>query len=136
MAALETGRPIAEQRPLAELVAQLSQDVSQLVRQEIELAKREAAEKLRGFWAGASSVALGGVICHVGVLALTAALILLLAEAMSGWLAALIVGVVHTAIGALLLRRGAARLNELRLEPEQVTASLRNDVEVFKEAIR
>ena len=136
MAAVETERRVPEERPLAELIGQLSQDVSQLVRQEVELAKREAGEKLRGFWAGASSAAVGGVICHVGALALTAGLILLLAQAVSGWLAALIVGVVYSAIGAVLLRRGTTRLHELRLAPEQTTASLRDDVEAIKEAVR
>jgi len=136
MSALESEGAVTAEASLKDLVTQLSRDVSSLVRQEVELAKREAGDKLRGLWLGASSAALGGVIFHIGVLALTAALILALARAVPGWLAALIVGVVYSAAGGLLLRRGTTRLHELRVEPEKVTESLREDVDAIKEAVR
>jgi len=125
-----------EDRSLAELFTQLSRDVSSLVRQEAELAKREAGEKLKTLRDGGSSAAIGGVICHIGALAFTAAVILLLGHAVPGWLSALIVAVVYLGVGGLLLRRGTTRLRELRLEPERLESSLRNDVEAIKEAVR
>jgi Putative Actinobacterial Holin-X, holin superfamily III len=134
MATLDAGKPVVEERSLGELVSQLTRDVSLLVRQEVELTKREVGEKLRSLWAGGSSAAAGGVICHIGALAVTAALILLLAEATPAWLAALIVGVVYFAVGGVLLRRGTARLHDVQLEPVETTERLKRDVEAIKEA--
>lgn len=127
-------RPAAAERPLTEVVTQLSKDLSLLVRQEVGLAKREAAEKLRALLSGVASAAIGGLILHIGALALTAALILLLGQAVPAWLAALIVGVVYVALGALLLRQGTSRLREVRLEPEKSAENLKRDVEAIKHA--
>src|SRR5512134_250980 len=89
-------------RSMGEVASGLARDVSLLVRQELELAKTEMREKARiavpavGMFVGAAIVAL----CAAG--ALTAFLIVALAEAVDAWLAALIVGVVLAAAAALL----------------------------------
>src|SRR5437868_13678888 len=82
----------------AELFKQLSDQTSRLVRDEIELAKAELAQK--GKSAGIGAGMFGGA-AFFGVYALgalTATAILALSTAVAGWLAALIVTVAYGAI--------------------------------------
>jgi hypothetical protein len=120
-------------QPIGELVKQLSEQTSTLVRQEIELAKTEMAE--RGKAAGKGAGILGGASV-VGLLAagaLTAFLILLLAEAMDAWLAALIVAVVYAIGAAVLAETGRGRLREgMPPTPEQTIESVKEDAQWAK----
>src|SRR4051812_34416877 len=78
-------------RGTGELVKQLSSQVSTLVRQEVELAKVELAEKGKKAGAGAGMFGGAGVAGLMAFGALTAFLILVLALAMPAWGAALLV---------------------------------------------
>lgn len=80
-----------EERPTANLVKDLSRQGSQLVRQEIQLAKTELAEKAQH--AGVAAMALAGAAAGalLALGALTAFLILALDGAMPAWGAALLV---------------------------------------------
>lgn len=129
----ERGGPI-EERPFSELVAQLSRDGSMLVKQEIALAKQELADKAETVQKHAAAMALGGVVLYTGSLALTAGLVLLLAEVVPAWLSALFVGVALATIGAVLLLRGKRKLSELSLRPEQSIRSVQRDIAAVKEA--
>jgi len=117
-------------RPTGELVKQLSEQTSTLVRQEIELARTELSE--RGKAAGLGAGILGGAGLF-GVLALgafTACLILLLAQAMDAWVAALIVTVAYGAVAAVLALRGRDRIREsMPPTPEETVESVKEDVQ-------
>ena len=89
------------ERPIGELMRELSAQTSTLVRQELELAKLELTEKGKQAGIGAGMFGGAGVVGLYAVGALTACLVLALATAVTGWLAALIV-----AVG---LRRGGRR---------------------------
>jgi hypothetical protein len=52
------------------------------------------------------------------------------------WAAATAVGVALSALGALLLLRGKARLARLDLKPEKALESVRRDVDAVQEAAR
>jgi hypothetical protein len=125
----------AQERPLGELVSQLVRDGSELVRQEVALGKREMAENLNGFKRQLAAMAAGGVMAVLGGLALTAALILLLAQFMPSWVAALIVGVLLSAGAGIALARGKAKLAQLELMPEKTEQSVRRDIDAIKGAI-
>jgi hypothetical protein len=131
----ERGAPI-EERPLRDLVSQLSRDGSLLVKQEIALAKQELADKADALKVHVASLAIGGVVLYTGVLTLTAGVVLLLAQAVAAWLSALLVGVALATVGAILLLRGKKKLSEIQLQPEQTMTSVRRDVEAVKEATR
>src|SRR3954470_7020327 len=79
----------ADDRPLAELMRDLSQQSTELIRQEIELAKAELRAKGKSAGVGAGMFGAAGLIALFGVGALTACLVLALATAMGAWLAAL-----------------------------------------------
>jgi uncharacterized membrane protein YqjE len=98
------------ERPTSELLKQLSDQTTALVRQEIELAKLEIRDKGKQAGMGAGMFGGAGVFGLYAVGALTAAIILALATFLPGWVAALIVTVVYAAIAGVLALRGKAKV--------------------------
>lgn len=123
------GRQDLRGQPTGELVKQLSEQTSTLVRQEIELAKSELSERGKAAGKGAGLVGGAGVLGLLAAGALTAFVILLLAEAMDAWVAALIVAVVYGAAAALIGLTGRDRIREgMPPTPEQTVKSVKEDV--------
>jgi len=113
-----------------ELVRQLSEQSSQLIRQELDLAKVELTEKGKRAGIGAGILAAAAVAGLFALGALTAFLILLLDEGMDGWVAALIVTAVYTAAAAILVPIGRNRLREsMPPAPEETVESVKEDVQ-------
>ncbi|MFL5835391.1 MAG: phage holin family protein [Solirubrobacteraceae bacterium] len=124
----------ADDRPLAELMRDLSQQSTELIRQEIELAKAELRAKGKSAGVGAGMFGAAGLIAVFGVGALTACLILALATAMDGWLAALIVAVVYLAAAGVAALVGKGKVQEATPPaPEQAIASTKEDVQWTKQ---
>jgi lipopolysaccharide export LptBFGC system permease protein LptF len=120
-------------RSIAELLRQLSQETATLVRQEMELAKAEVAQK--GKKAGVGAVMFGGAgAAGLGTLgAFTAFLILVLNTFMAAWLAALIVTLVYGAVTAVLVMRGKEKVQEAGSPvPEQTAETIKEDIEWAK----
>ena len=124
-------------RPIGELLKQLSQETTTLVHQELELAKAEMAQK--GKQAGVGAGLFGGAAIAVllGLGALTATLIAALDAAMPLWLAALIVGLVWLAVAGGLALQGKSKLQDATPPvPEQTQESVKEDVEWAKTQAR
>jgi VIT1/CCC1 family predicted Fe2+/Mn2+ transporter len=128
----ETDNELRE-RPIGEVAKELTSDLSLLVRQEIELAKAEMAEKGRtaapglGMFGGAGIVAL----CAAG--AITAFLVLVFSLFLPDWAAALIVGAALAAVAYVLIKQGKERVAEAgKPVPEQTIETVKEDVEWAK----
>ena len=120
-------------RPIGELLKQLSNETTTLVRQELELAKAEVAEKGQKAGKGAGMFGGAGVVGFLAAMALTAALIMGLDKAMPNWLAALIVGLVYAAIAGILALQGRNKIQEaVPPVPEQAADSVKEDVQWAK----
>lgn len=120
-------------RPVGDLLRELSEQTAMLVRQELELAKLELTEKGKRAGIGAGMVGGAGAVGLYALGALTAALILLLATAVKGWLAALIVAVVYGAVAGALAFSGKSKVQQaVPPVPEQATESVKEDVEWTK----
>ena len=131
------GRDDLADRPVGELLKQLSEQTSTLVRQEMELAKAELTEKGKRAGIGAGMFGGAGLLGLYAMGALTACLILALAEAMDGWLAALIVAAVYGLIaGGLALTGKEQGSRATPPAPEQATESVKEDVEWAKTRAR
>ena len=91
---------------IGELLKQLSEQTATLVRQELDLAKAEMQQKAKRAGLGLGMIGGGGVVALAAVGALTATLIMLLAEWMDGWIAGLIVTLVYAAVAAVLALQG------------------------------
>jgi hypothetical protein len=116
-------------RPLPELLRQLSQETTHLLKQEIELAKAEVGEKGRQAGKGAGLFGAAGVIGLGAVGALTACFILALDAVMPGWLAALIVAVVYAGVAGVLALQGRNKVKQATPPvPEQTIETLKEDV--------
>ena len=121
-------------RPIGELVKQLSEQTSTLVRKELELARAEMTQKGKMAGIGAGMFGAAGLFGLLALGALTACFILALAEAMTSWLAALIVTAVYAAIAGVLALTGKSKVQEAGPPvPEQAKESMRRDVEWTKE---
>jgi len=120
-------------RPLGELVKQLADQTSTLVRKEIELAKAETTLKAKTAGKGAGLLGAAAVIGLLAAGALTAFLIMLLDGALANWLSALIVAVVFAAIAGILALQGKNRIQRATPPvPEQTVETVKEDVEWAK----
>jgi len=124
-------------RSLGELLKQLSQETTQLVHQELELAKAEIQQKGKQAGAGAGMFGGAGALGLAALGALTACFILALDLIMPAWLAALIVAVVYGIIAFVLVKQGQAKLKQATPPvPEQTIETVKEDVEWAKTQMR
>jgi uncharacterized membrane protein YqjE len=117
----------------ADLVKQLTEQTSRLVRNEVELAKVELAEKGKRAGIGAGMFGGAGVFGLYALGALTAAAIAALATAVDTWLAALIVAVVWAAIAGVMALTGKKKVQQaVPPVPEDTVESVKEDVQWTK----
>ena len=125
------------EKPLGELVQDLSRQTSTLIRQEMRLAQAELAEKGRHAGKGAGMFGGAGAVALYGVGALVAAAILGLATVLEPWIAAAAVGVALLLVAGLLALTGKKELDEAGPpKPERALESVQLDVETVKTRAR
>lgn len=121
-----TALPVNEERSLGELISQLTRDIVTLVRQEMTLAKTELSQKVSHVGKQVGMLVAGGALAYAGMLAVVASLVMLVA--MTGlplWASALIVGVVVTAIGGMMVKKGLDAIRQEDLVPRQTLETLK-----------
>jgi MFS family permease len=117
------------ERPVGELVKQLADQTSTLMRQEMDLAKAEMTQKAKVAGQGAGLIGAAAVIGLLAAGALTAFLVMLLDGALANWLSALIVAVVFAAIAGILALQGKKRIERATPPaPEQTVETVKEDV--------
>jgi len=123
-----------EEGSLRELVGRLSQDMTLLVRQEVQLARLELGTILARAIRDSMSLAGAGLVGYLGALALVAGIVLALVEVagVPAWLAALLVGAVLAAIGIGMVRVAVRDLRRLG-PPRRTVKTIRDDVEWVKQ---
>ena len=118
---------------IGDLVKQLSEQTSTLVRKELQLAQIEMTEKGKRAGIGAGLFGGAGAVALYGLGALIAAAILLLATALDAWLAALIVAVVLLAAAGVAGLMGKKQVEQaVPPQPEQAIQSTKRDVDTVK----
>ena len=121
------------ERPIGELLKQLSQETTTLVKQELDLAKAEVAQKGQQAGKGAGMFGGAGVMGFLALAALTAALIMAIDKAVPNWAAALIVAAVYAVIAGVLALQGRNKVKEATPPvPEQAVESVKEDVQWAK----
>lgn len=134
---LERDTSSLNDRPIGDLVKQLSEQMSTLVHQELDLAKAELSVKGKRAGLGAGMFGAAGLFGAYAAGALTACLILVLATAMTAWLAALIVGAAYGAIAGVLALMGKTKVQQsVPPVPEQTVESVKEDVEATKQRVK
>ena len=125
-----------ENRPLGDLFGDLATEMSNLVRQEVALAKVEVAQKAKYVGRNVGYLVVGGAVAYVALLAIVAAIIMLLAKVLPDWGAALLVGVVIGIVGWLLIGKAMMALQNADLTSRETVETLKEDATWMKEQIK
>jgi hypothetical protein len=137
-----TGATRAETTPdpanasTGELISQLTDQLSRLVRDEARLAQAEVTQKAKKLGVGAGLFGGAGLMGFFGLAVLIAAAVLGLAELLPGWLAALIVAVVLFAVAGVLALVGKKDVEQASPPlPTQAIAGVQADVATVKQGL-
>jgi uncharacterized membrane protein YqjE len=124
-------------RPLGDLVEQLSADVRELVRAELALAKAELLGNVRRLAVAAGLAAAGAVFGLLALGTLTATAVIALANVWPTWLAALVVALVLPVLAMIMLLT-AVRVGKRAAPPTpaETIESIKEDVEWVKTRAR
>ena len=119
-------------RSLPQLLAEMTRDMSLLVRKEVELAKVEAKEQAARLGKGVGMFAGAGAFGYLSLLILSFAGAFALAQVVDTWLAFLAVGLFHLVITVALVLMGKKQLKAFTPVPEQTVETLKEDVQWAK----
>ena len=124
-------------RSTAELLRQLANETTTLVRKELELAKAEMSEKGKKAGLGAGMFGGAGIAALLALGTLTAFVVLALDSVMPAWLAALLVALAWAAVAGALALTGRQRLQEATPpKPDQTVESVKEDIAEAKSAAK
>ncbi len=118
---------------LGDLVGQMSEQTSRLIRDELRLAQAEMTAKGKKAGLGAGLFGGAGLFALYGLGALIAAAILGLAGPLPDWLAAVIVGVALLAIAGIAALVGKKKVSQATpVMPAEAVAGIKQDVQALK----
>jgi uncharacterized membrane protein YqjE len=130
------GRATRE-RSTGELVKQVAEQVSVLLRDELKLAQLEMTSKARQAGKGAGMMGGGGLIALYGVACLIACVIIAISHTLQAWLAALIVGAALLVLAAVIAAVGRRHMRKATPPmPTEAVESVKTDVEEIRERVR
>ena len=130
----DVGQSPDRDRSTGELVKQLSEQVSVLIRDELKLAQAEMTRKGKQAGTGVGLLGGSGLVALYGVGCLIACAIIAISGVVAAWLAALIVGAALLAAATVAALIGKGRLQKATPPvPEQAVGSVKTDVEEIKE---
>ncbi|WP_083972383.1 phage holin family protein [Actinoplanes awajinensis] len=122
----------AENTSIGELIGNISDDLSQLFRQEVELAKAELKQEAGKAGKAAGMLGGAGFAGYLSVVLLSFAAVFGLDAVMPmGW-AALIVAVIWAAVGAVLYVAGKKKLETVDPMPRRTVDTLKEDAQWLK----
>jgi hypothetical protein len=128
-----TSPPDPKTASTGELIGQLSDQLTKLVRDEVRLAQAEVTQKAKKLGLGIGLFGGAGVVALLGVGALVTAAILALALVLPGWLAGLIVAVVLFLVAGVLALLGKKDVQQAAPPlPTDTLASVQADIATVK----
>jgi hypothetical protein len=136
MVANSMQNPPEREAPTGELVKQLSEQVSTLVRDELKMARLELTRKGKFAGFGVGLYGASGLVALYAIACVIAAVIIAIAGEIRPWLAALIVGLALFVVSGVAALMGRSRMRRATpLMPEQAVEGTKADVEEVKEGI-
>ena len=121
---------------LGRLFSDLADDLSNLTRKEIELARTETMEKISHASKAVMAMAAGGFIAYAGLLFLLAAAVMVIATWVPYWLSAVIVGGMAVIIGMIMLQSGRSALQKTNITPVKTVDTMKENAQWVKEKIQ
>jgi hypothetical protein len=126
------GAPDPDETSIGQLISDISDDLSKLFRQEVELAKAEVKQEAAKAGKAAGMLGGAGFAGYLAVLLLSFALVFALGNVMDfGW-AFLIVAVVWAAVGAVLFVAGRKKMRTVDPMPRKTVETLKEDAQWLK----
>jgi hypothetical protein len=119
---------------IGELMAQLSSQLSRLVRDEMRLAQKEFQQSAKHAGAGAGLFTAAGLLAFFGLASLIAAAIAAAALALPTWAAALIVGAALLLAAAMAALLSKSQAEDVTPAAPQTVANVKKDVQEVKNA--
>jgi hypothetical protein len=117
---------------IGDLIGNISNDLSQLFRQEVELAKAEVKQEASKAGKAAGMLGAAGFAGYLVVILLSFALVAALSNVMDpGW-AALIVAAIWGIVGAVLYVNGQKKLKTVDPVPHRTVDTLKEDAQWLK----
>ena len=127
----------AREQSTGELVKQVTEQVSLLVRDELKLAQLEMTSKGKEAGKGAGMLGGAGLVALYGVACLIACAIIAISHVLPAWLAALIIGAALLAVAAVVSAVGRSHLRKATPPtPTEAVESVKTDVEEVRERAR
>ena len=121
-----------ETRSVGQIVGDISQDMTLLIKQEMDLAKSEMKQEVAKLGKGAGMFGGAGVAGHLTLFFLSFALTYLLDNWMPVELAALIVAVLWGIVAAVLAMRGRQEIKQANPQLPTTQQTLKEDVQWAK----
>jgi Flp pilus assembly protein TadB len=127
----------APERSTGDLVKQMSEQVSTLVRDELKLAQLEMTRKGKQAGIGVGMFGGSGIIALYGLGCLIACAVIGISRVLAPWLSALVVGVALLAVAGIAALVGKSRLQKATPPvPQEAVHSVKADVDEIKERTR
>lgn len=122
-------------RSIGDLLKELRDETSTLLRQEVALAKTEMIEKAAAYGKNTGAIGAGGAVAYAGALLLLAGVTVGLAFMLDAvgldehawWVAPLVVGGIVAAVGYSMISKGVSTLKRQSPVPEKTIQSLQED---------
>jgi len=120
------------EKSLGELFGEMTSEVSELMRKEVELAKVEIKEEVGRAGKAGGMLGGGALAGYLALLFVSLALALLLDQVTNTALAFFIVGLLYGIAAAVLIARGREQMKHVDPVPRQTVETLKEDAEWVK----
>ena len=124
----DTVRPSPSEASTGQLIVQASDDISRLIREEMEMARRDLVTSGKRVGIGVGLFGLAGTLALYGLAALVATAILAIAQGLDPWASALIVAVVLFVAAGVAALIGKSSVSSAPEPPKDRVASVKADV--------
>jgi uncharacterized membrane protein YqjE len=121
---------------IRELLGDVIDGTTRLVRQELRLAQAEATEKLHKAKVQMISLMAGLLLGFCALLILLQALVVSLALVIPAWLASVAVGLMLAVAAVALIKHGQSDLTAEKMKPKHTLRSVKKDKEMVMEKVK
>ena len=121
-----------DSRSFGEVFQDTIQNVQEIVRSEVRLAKAEVTAEAKVAARASAMLAAGALFAIYAAGFLLLAGVYTLSLAMPAWAAALIICAVAATIGAVMIARGRTRIKNVHIKPDATIRSVKENVEWLK----
>ncbi len=117
-------QPTRDNRSVGDLVMDLTQQASTLIRKEVDLAQAEIRSNVSSLGRNIAVIVIGGLVIYTGVIGMLITGIVLLAQVLPWWQATLIGGGTIAILGIIIVLVGRSALKHTSLMPSRTMRSI------------